>query len=346
MAPSEMDSFFVYQVERWYKRHQRPLPWRQHPTPYTVWLAEIIFQQTRIDQGMRYYLKFIEEFPDIQSLADASEDKILKMWQGLGYYTRAINLHKTAKIIAARGGEFPQCVQELKRLPGIGPYTAGAIASIAFGRPASVVDGNVLRIISRFYGISDPIDQPKTLKDCRSIADRVVRYSSSPSAFNQGLMDLGSAICKPAKPLCTECDLADKCYAFTNGLTDVLPLKHKKPVKTNRFLYFAYMEWEGKVAIQKRDAQDIWKNLYQLPLLIDTFSEEEKNEFEQRMDTEKILFETRHVLSHQILHLKVIQTEQLPAQVSPESLQYVQFNQIAELGFPVPFQKFFSKMWG
>ncbi|GCD78475.1 A/G-specific adenine glycosylase [Thermaurantimonas aggregans] len=336
--------FFVYQVENWYKKHYRPLPWRKDPSPYHVWLAEIIFQQTRIEQGMRYYARFVEKYPEVQLLASAPEDEILRMWQGLGYYSRALNLHKTAKIIANRGGQFPNTVEELMKLPGIGPYTAGAIASIAFGKRTPLVDGNVQRVLSRFFGIDVPVNDSKSIAHFYSLADQLVKICENPSHFNQGLMDLGSLICKPSNPKCAECPLMSKCFAFTGQKWNVLPVRKSAPKKTNRYMLYGFYDNNGKIAVQKRGTRDIWKNLYQLPLLIDTFDEKVALDFENTHLNNLNLFNIKHILSHQVLYIRIFTLKKLPLIQNPDTLIFVHRDQLNDLGFPVPFQKFFSKI--
>ncbi|MFN3952671.1 MAG: A/G-specific adenine glycosylase [Thermaurantimonas sp.] len=344
MSESSKDAFFVRQVERWYQNHQRPLPWRKKPTPYTVWLAEIIFQQTRIEQGMSYYLRFIKKYPDLLSLAKAEEDEILRMWQGLGYYSRALNLHKTAKILVERGGDFPKTVHELIGLPGIGPYTAGAIASIAFGQRVPLVDGNVTRLFARFFGIESPVNHLNTSKNIYSKAKELVKLSDTPSNYNQGLMDMGSLLCKPAKPSCYECPLSQECSAHHYNKVEILPLKRPKPLKSNRYLFYEFIEKDGKIAVHKRDNRDIWKNLYQLPLLLDTTSTDEKTEFELRHQNLEKMTTIRHILTHQILHLTIYRAEKFSDQNKKMEIRYVVPSLLGELAFPVPFQKFFAKI--
>lgn len=345
MTPStEILNFFVYQIEKWYSTHQRPLPWRENPTPYTVWLAEIIFQQTRIEQGIGYYARFVEKYPDIQQLASAPEDEILRLWQGLGYYSRALNMHKTAKIIANRGGQFPNSVDELKKLPGIGPYTAGAIASIAFGKRTPLVDGNVQRVLSRFFGIDAPVNDSKSLAQFYALAEQLVTISENPSHYNQGLMDFGSLVCKPSKPRCTECPLLSGCYAFAGQLTNVLPVRKSAPEKMHRYMLYGYYDNDGKIAVQKRGANDIWKNLYQLPLLLDTLDEKIALDFENTHLKNHKLFTIKHILSHQVLHIRIYSCEKMPLTIQPDTLRFVRRDELSQLGFPVPFQKFFSKL--
>ncbi len=344
MSESSKDAFFVQQVEHWYQYHQRPLPWRQKPTPYTIWLAEIIFQQTRIEQGLSYYLRFIKKYPELPILAKAEEDEILRMWQGLGYYSRALNLLKTAKILTERGGDFPHEVQELMSLPGIGPYTAGAIASIAFGQRVPLVDGNVTRLFARFFGIESPVNHPNTIKIIHSKAEGLVNLSDAPSNYNQGLMEMGSLLCKPVKPSCNECPLSQECSAHHNNKVAILPLKSPKPQKSNRYLYYVFIEKDGKIAVHKRDNQDIWKNLYQLPLLLDTSSIYEKTEFELRHRNLEKMSTIRHILTHQILHLTIYRAEKFFDQNKKKEIRYVETSLLGELAFPVPFQKFFEKI--
>lgn len=336
------ESLFVFEVERWYRSHQRPLPWRINPTPYSIWLAEIIFQQTRIEQGMKYYLNFIKKYPHIQNLAEADEDEVLQMWQGLGYYSRAINLHKTAKIVASRGGIFPSDPRELRRLPGIGPYTAGAISSIAFGQRSALVDGNVTRLIARYFGIHSEAGHSDTIRLINRKAEYMVSLCTNPSEYNQGLMDIGSMICKPSKPRCNQCPLTKNCFAFRNNLTDELPAKKVRPNKSVRYLLHVFLKADGKIAVQKRDSKEIWKNLYQLPILLDTRSTEEKTAFENSCPL-KILDTCKHILSHQILFITIYKADHPEDLVGTENILFVEPFQISQMGFPVPFRKFFLK---
>jgi len=262
---------FTSILMQWFEKNQRDLPWRHISDPYKIWLSEIILQQTRVQQGLSYYQKFTGRWPDVFSLSQASEDQVLALWQGLGYYSRARNLHHTAKnVVNNYNGFFPNSYEELQKLKGIGKYTAAAIASIAFNVPVPALDGNVTRVFARFLGIESPVDNPKTLKIIEDVAIQFIDRKK-PGDFNQALMDFGSMVCKPASPECLNCPLREFCVAFKEGKTQELPLKSKKINKTIRYLNFFMIyntdEKQLKFLVEKRTGNDVWKNLYQLPLL-------------------------------------------------------------------------------
>lgn len=261
---------FSLALLNWYKRHKRELPWRNSFDPFKIWLSEIILQQTRVNQGLGYYYRFLEKFPDLPSLARAPQDQVLALWQGLGYYSRARNLHHTAQILVQEhNGIFPANVKQLRQLPGIGSYTAAAIASMAFSIPVAAVDGNVTRVLARYFAIEEPVDEPKTRKAIEQIANEIID-PLHPGEFNQALMDLGSSLCKPLSPDCLQCPLSLGCLARITSRTHTIPLKRKKTQKRDRFLHYFFLWFEEETIgtiIQKRAGNDIWKNLYQLPLV-------------------------------------------------------------------------------
>ncbi len=251
---------------RWFEEHGRDLPWRRTGDAYAIWLSEVILQQTRINQGLAYWERFMERFPTIESLAAAEEDEVLRLWQGLGYYSRARNLHFAARQIVQRG-QFPQTMTELKALKGVGAYTAAAVGSIAFGLPVAAVDGNVYRVLSRYFGIDTPIDSTEGKKLFADLAQTLLPVDH-PSEYNQAMMDFGATQCTPTSPHCTTCVLADSCEALRTGQVAELPVKQKKTeVKTRRLTYI-YIRCEGMTAIHRRTAGDIWQGLWE-PLLIE-----------------------------------------------------------------------------
>lgn len=263
-----MANFFARTLFKWHLQNPRPLPWSvADPNPYHIWLSEIIMQQTRVQQGTGYYLRFIQQFPTVQSLAFASEDDVLRLWQGLGYYTRARNLHKAAKyIVDDLNAQFPGHYAELIKLPGVGPYSAAAISSFAYGHRHVVVDGNVKRFISRVAGIKEPVDEPRIHKQIHDLAfDFMKDYS--PAIFNQAIMNFGALICKPKLPLCTVCPFARHCYAKQNEVVALLPQKTRKRPPGERFFHFAIIRYRNQLLLQKRMQDDIWKGLYCLPVL-------------------------------------------------------------------------------
>ncbi len=313
---------FTKVLNYWYKQNKRDLPWRRTNDPYFIWVSEIILQQTRIEQGLDYYLRFLEKFPDIHSLAEADEKDVLKIWQGLGYYSRARNLHSAAcEIMALHQGVFPKTYDEIRKLKGIGDYTAAAIASIAFGIPTPVVDGNVLRLFSRFFGIDEPIDKAKGKTAIQGKANLLINLEH-PGDFNQAIMEFGALQCKPA-PDCKICPLKSGCVAFQQKRVADLPVRSgKQKQRTRYFYYFFILSGRGKsrsVYLKKRIGTDIWKNLFDFPLV-----EKEKaisyNKLIRSKEWNdlflgkkmKLLKESkpyRHILSHQIIVAKFYQLE-------------------------------------
>lgn len=251
----------------WYLKNKRDLPWRKTKNPYLIWLSEIILQQTKISQGTSYYLKFFELFPDINSLAKANEDKVLKLWQGLGYYSRARNLHKTAIHICTNlDGNFPVVYKELIKLKGIGDYTASAIASICYNQPNAVVDGNVYRLLARYFGIATPINSSKGIKEFKELAQLLLNLED-PGTHNQAMMEFGALVCTPKNPDCTNCPLNTSCYALQQNIINELPVKENKLKITKRHFNYLVINSNDKYTIlQKRTGKGIWENLFEFPL--------------------------------------------------------------------------------
>jgi len=251
----------------WYLHNKRNLPWRATLNPYNIWLSEIILQQTRVDQGMSYYFKFIEDFPNIKQLALASEEQVLKLWQGLGYYSRARNLHFSAKYIMNElNGEFPTTYNELIKLKGVGDYTASAIASICFNEVTAVVDGNVYRVLSRYFGIKTPINSTKGVKEFKQLAQTLIDVKT-PGTHNQAVMEFGARMCKPQNPDCNNCPLSDSCVALSKKIIKELPVKEKKlKIKSRYFNYVVIQTEDNKTKLTKRE-KGIWLNLYEFPLI-------------------------------------------------------------------------------
>ena len=248
----------------WYAQNGRDLPWRRTQDPYAVWLSEIILQQTRIVQGKAYWERFMERFPTVEDLANASEDEVLRLWEGLGYYSRARNLHAAAKQIVALGG-FPDTLEGIRSLKGVGDYTAAAIGSICFGLPAAVVDGNVYRVLARHFGISTPVGTTQAKKEFTSLAQKLLPDDAS--AFNQGMMDFGALQCTPQNPDCATCPLLSSCNAYKTGRTELLPVKKPATAVQERRFNYIYVRCNGDTAIRKRGKGDIWQGLYE-PLVI------------------------------------------------------------------------------
>jgi A/G-specific adenine glycosylase len=252
----------------WYETEKRDLPWRHTKDPYVIWLSEIILQQTQVKQGLPYFQKFIKRFPTVHNLAKAEEDEVMKLWQGLGYYSRARNLHFTAKYVSETlKGKFPDNFKQLKILKGIGDYTAAAIASFAFDEPVAVVDGNVQRVVSRFLGIHTPINSPEGVKEFKTKAQQLMD-DSQPAAYNQAVMEFGALHCRPKSPKCMFCVFQQDCAAYQLGKVEELPVKLKKTVVKKRYFnYLIFKDQDNLTLVQKRSGAGIWKGLYQFPLL-------------------------------------------------------------------------------
>jgi len=308
---------FLEKIYKWYTINQRRLPWRATSDPYKIWLSEIILQQTRVDQGISYYLRFIERFPAISDLAKAGEDEVLKLWQGLGYYSRARNLHATAQTIEKEyQGIFPRNYHEIINLKGIGPYTAAAVASIAFGLPYPAIDGNIYRVLARYLGISSAVDTTKGKKVFENTARELIR-DKNPGFHNQALMEFGALQCVPKSPDCKNCPVRTSCYAATHNKVAALPVKTKKTTQRNRFFYYFFLQSGENTWLEKRKNNDIWKNLYQFPLIEtdNELSDEElakiKPEFldRQKFNVKYVSSSKKHILSHQIIFARLIHLE-------------------------------------
>ena len=308
---------FTKKLLRWdKKKNTRSMPWKGEKDPYKIWLSEIILQQTRVEQGWAYYENFIKTFPTVHQLAKAPEKKIFKMWEGLGYYNRCKNLIATAKKISGEyKGIFPSTYEEILQLKGVGTYTASAIASFAFNLPKAVVDGNVERIISRYFGINTPVDTADGKKIYQLLAEALLD-KKKPGIYNQAIMDFGAVICKPQNPLCAECPQQDDCQAYQLGITEELPIKAKKMPKKNRWFYYLVIDCAGLTYIHKRNEKDIWQNLYEFVLMECKHPIEEKKIL-QRTFIKKMIGNTeanlksisekyKQQLSHQTIHIQFI----------------------------------------
>lgn len=243
------------------------MPWKGEKKPYRIWLSEIILQQTRVEQGMGYYHRFIEQYPTIQDLAKASDQQVFKLWEGLGYYNRCRNLLHTAReIVQQRNGIFPDTYEELLALKGVGPYTAAAIASFAYNLPYPVVDGNVYRVLARYCGIDTPSDSTEGKKMFNDLADQMLD-KKEPALYNQAIMDFGATVCKPMAPLCSACPLQNGCAALATGKVNQLPVKEKTLQRRTRFFNYFILEYRQKIWVQQRTAKDIWQNLFEFYLV-------------------------------------------------------------------------------
>ena len=300
------------ELEEWYEVNHRILPWRETEDPYKIWISEIILQQTRVAQGMEYYYRLVTRFPDIQSLAQAEEDEVLLYWQGLGYYSRARNMHKAAQLmknheifhmsnVEGRKSKDEDIFSALRSMPGVGDYTAGAVASFAFNLPYPALDGNVYRVLSRLYDCEIAFDTTQGKKHFRKLAEELLDRER-PRLFNSAIMELGALVCLPAKPMCNECPLRTWCKALVNNTVELLPVRKPRAKVKDRFLeYTIYIAPENKTLIHQRKGNDIWKHLWEFPVQEIHSLEDAHLGFSLKFKGRKFL-ELTHVLSHQKLH--------------------------------------------
>lgn len=307
---------FRLKIKEWYQHEKRDLPWRTTPHPYNIWISEVILQQTRIEQGLNYYNRFINTFPDVTSLANAEEETVLKLWQGLGYYSRARNLLKGAKQIADTfNGQFPNNVSDLKRIKGIGDYTAAAIASIAFNTPVATVDGNVYRVLSRIFDIETPIDTTSGKKIFAELANQLLD-KHNPGNHNQAVMEFGALHCKHRNPDCNNCIFKNDCIAHNNKIVVDRPIKQKKIKQRDRYFYYLIIDSNNCIYLKKRTNKDIWQNLYDFPLIETNNKIPLENIIQQKewkktfhntlVEINHISKEIIHILSHQKIHVHFI----------------------------------------
>ncbi|MDM1065177.1 A/G-specific adenine glycosylase [Myroides odoratimimus] len=340
---------FSNKLITWYLENKRFLPWRETKNPYAIWLSEIILQQTRVAQGLPYFEAFLTTYPTVKDLADAPEDDVMRLWQGLGYYSRARNLHATAKKVAYElNGVFPPNYKELLTLKGVGEYTAAAIASIAYDEVVPVVDGNVFRVLSRVYGITSDISTNTTKKEFQALAATLIPQHD-PATFNQAIMDFGAIQCTPKSPDCPSCPYIKECVAYQTNQVAVLPIKLSKVKVKKRYLDFIiFIDKDGNTHIEQRTAKDIWQQLYQFPVF-DSFThhvEDIDSALRERYDTlyikeikELTIDAIIHQLSHQKLHIKFwcVQIEATPSlQTSWEDLN--------KFGFPIVIHNFITSL--
>ncbi|MEE2700199.1 MAG: A/G-specific adenine glycosylase [Bacteroidota bacterium] len=297
---------FSQQIILWYDKNKRSLPWRNCTDPYKIWLSEIILQQTRVEQGLPYFNSFIERYPNVELLAETSEREVLKLWQGLGYYSRARNMHLTAKQVTEKyKGTFPNDYKKILALKGVGPYTAAAICSFAYNLPFSVVDGNVIRLLSRFFGIRTPYDSSEGKKTFKQLAQELLLIEKA-GVNNQAIMEFGALQCKPKSPDCNLCPLQNSCYAFNNNMVADLPKKSKKLKIRKRYFEFFIINQNGGIHIEKR-VNGIWKGLYQFPILENEVQKSEKD-IENSREWKKLFAKTTKILKispiikHQLTH--------------------------------------------
>ena len=334
----------------WYREHKRELPWRESSDPYLIWISEIILQQTRVVQGYDYFIRFIKRFPDVTSLAEADEDEVMKFWQGLGYYSRARNLHAAAR---SMNGVFPKTYPEVLALKGGGEYTAAAICSFAYNMPYAVVDGNVYRVLSRYLGIETPIDSTEGKKLFASLAGEFLD-KSRPAVYNQAIMDFGAIQCTPQNPACLFCPLAGSCMALSKSMVAQLPVKQHKTKTTERFLNYIYVRAGACTFINKRTGNDIWKNLFELPLIETASSVTEEEllalpEFIKLFDKEEvpvvrsICRNVKHVLSHRVLYANFYEVVLPEKTKSFSSYLKIKTNELEQYAVPKLIHAFLEK---
>ena len=337
------NDFISKKISRWYLQHKRDLPWRNTRNPYYIWLSEIILQQTRVIQGTPYYYKFIEAFPTVQDLANADENEVLRLWQGLGYYSRARNLHKTAKMVVENyGGVFPNTYQELLKLKGVGTYTAAAIASFAFGEKVAVLDGNVYRVLSRIFGETTDISSNEAKKVFIQLAESILPEQDA-DTHNQAIMEFGALQCTPSSPNCMFCPLAMECVANATGQVAALPIKSKKVKVKERFFHYFIIEQNGNFAMRKRVGKDVWEGMFDFYLK--EFEENIEDLSYLAMDDkflEKILENSlikressiyTHILTHQKIQTKfwhVIINDNFQLHL-PTELEWYSLNEVDDL---------------
>jgi len=340
-------SQFTSLLMKWHEEHARELPWKSDRDPYKIWLSEIILQQTRVEQGLPYYLKILEQFPNLDALANADEDELMQLWQGLGYYSRARNLLFTAKYIQSElRGKFPNNYSDLLKLKGIGPYTAAAISSFAFDEVRAVIDGNVIRVLSRIFGIEIPFDSSKGKKVFEQLASELISQDD-PATYNQAIMDFGATQCLPKKPNCISCTFRSTCKAYVQNQVIEFPVRSKKVLKKDRyFYYYVLITPENEVLIRKRSADDIWKGLYEFPLMECNEEEFSRSKhavypdffnklYIDKIDKTNATFQYKQVLTHRIIHAKFITIRTSFKDKSfPENNYLVDYENLCNFAFP------------
>ncbi len=317
---------FTTAVLKWFAQHGRELPWRGISDPYGIWVSEVILQQTRIEQGRDYWLRFMDRFPTVEALAIASEDEVLRLWQGLGYYSRARNMHAAARQIVELGG-FPRSIEGLRALKGVGDYTAAAVGSMAFGLPVAAVDGNVYRVLARHYGIDEPINTTRGKRTFEALAQDLLPVKEA-SAFNQAMMDFGATWCTPRSPRCVDCPVAETCVALRTGRIAHLPVKEKKLKVQERHFSYIYIRCGGMTSLRRRPAGDIWQGLWE-PLMVE-------NEPLPDLNCRLTLLASgvKHVLTHRVLYADFYFAEPTERPVLPVGFQWIDEHDILNYALP------------
>lgn len=343
---------FTGKIIEWYLQNKRALPWRDTRDPYKIWLSEIILQQTRVNQGLPYYLRFVEKYADVKSLAKAPQDEVMRLWQGLGYYSRARNLQSCAKeIVATHQGIFPSTFLQLKELPGIGEYTAAAIASFAFHQPVAVVDGNVFRVLSRVYGIDTPINSPAGKKQFSEIANQLID-PARPDIFNQAIMEFGAMHCTPVNPRCGDCPLTRQCVAYSSASQTSYPVKLQKTRQRKRYFYYLVYHKSNSLLMKKRVDKDIWLGLYDFPLIESSKPLGLKKLVSSNswtaldlppIEKVKSIGSYKHVLTHQVIHSEfLIINQRKKVKFESGNAAFYSFSQISKLPKPILINRFLT----
>lgn len=338
----------------WYQANKRDLPWRETEDPFLIWISEIVLQQTRVSQGLDYFYRLTERFPDIKSLAEADNDELMKYWQGLGYYSRARNLHKAAQqIMAQHAGVFPDKHDDVLKLAGIGPYTAAAICSFAYNQPYAVVDGNVYRVLSRVFGWDDPIDQPTGVKKFQQLANELLSQKQ-PGIHNQAIMEFGALQCTPSNPDCTICPLNSDCQAFHQNKINLLPVKYGKIKVTERFLNYLIFKCDDTTFIRKRTEKDIWLNLWEFPLiesdhLLTNDEITQHTDFQKwtkdivKVDIQSISKSYKHLLTHRQIWAQFITIQISDVNPSLQEFKQIQSEDLQNYAIPRLIDRFLEK---
>jgi A/G-specific adenine glycosylase len=345
--------YFTRQLMHWHVTgNYRALPWKEEKDPYKIWLSEVILQQTRAEQGLPYYLRFTEQYPTVKHLAAAKDEDVFRLWQGLGYYNRCRNMLASARYIATElEGKFPKEYEQIAGLKGVGSYTAAAIASFGYGLPYAVLDGNVYRVLSRYFGIDTPIDGTAGKKEFGQLAQELLDTTDS-AGYNQAIMDIGATVCKPAAPLCGDCPLQKKCFARKHAMTADLPVKSKKLTVKKRYFHYVFLLHDGKLWVRKRTANDIWQNLHE-PLMVEHTALYKKEEL-LKDDAVKMLKlkaanvaeagEASQRLTHRIIEQRfyIAKVKTKPGAL-PGDGAWVDFKELNKYAFPKSIVSFLEK---
>ncbi len=340
---------FAQILLKWYAQHKRPLPWRDTTDPYKIWISEIILQQTRVAQGYDYFLRFIERFPDVQTLAAAPQDEVMKYWEGLGYYSRARNLHSAAQ---SMNGVFPSTYEGVRSLKGVGDYTAAAICSFAYRMPYAVVDGNVYRVLARIFGIETPTDSTAGKKEITTLAQKLLS-KDYPDDYNQAIMDFGAIQCVPSGPDCTKCPFARRCVAYQKALVEMFPVRAGKTQTATRFFTYIYVRQDGQTWLKRRGGKDIWQGLYE-PVLYETpkalsLATLKKSAFWRDMFGAKVsprfvCGPVKHILSHRVIMADFYTVDIFPSLPVPDVFIRVPLSEVQNYAFPRLVQKLLSHL--